>query len=104
VANVSVALVVAARGRLRVEGECGWASRRRRRTQANDAGSPRREALETPVIHVVFVNLLALVTPADDVVENAGKVYARASWHEGFLVQEDFNKQSLTSIICRRVP
>lgn len=49
--------------------------------------------LEGPVVHVVFVNLLALVTPADDVVERAGKVSARASWHEGFLAQEFFNKQ-----------
>jgi hypothetical protein len=33
------------------------------------------------------------VTPADDVVERAGKVCARAPWHEGFPAQEDFNKQ-----------
>jgi hypothetical protein len=49
--------------------------------------------LEAPLVHVVLVNLLALVTPADEVVERAGKVCARAPWDEGFPAQEDFNKQ-----------
>lgn len=51
------------------------------------------KCLEALVIHVVIANLLALATPADDVAESAVKVYARASWHVGFLAQEDFNKQ-----------
>jgi hypothetical protein len=49
--------------------------------------------LEAPLVHVVLANLLALVTLADDVVERSGKVHARASWQDGFLAEEDFNKQ-----------
>ena len=43
-------------------------------------------------------SLLSSVTADGDVVEGAGEMHAKVSWHDGCLAQEDFNKQILTPL------
>jgi len=57
-----------ARGRLRVEGESGWASDLGVEHKRLTLDHLAEQYLEAPVVDVVFVNRLALVTPADDMV------------------------------------
>ena len=42
------------------------------------------QSLESAMVLVVLVNALALIAPADDMKQRAGKMYARASCHVSF--------------------
>ena len=42
------------------------------------------QSLESAMVLVVLVNALALIAPADDMEQRAGKMYARAPCHVSF--------------------